>query len=100
MTPDRPVTVFVSIGNVNDVLVAREWAAFHAQVTEMLQLGGAVFQDAWYCGPLAQWQTAAWCIDVQEGITERLKGELGAIGAKYGRGMIAWNEVSTSVLLG
>jgi hypothetical protein len=97
---DLPVTAFVSIGNREDVLVQRQWAAFHAEVTEMLELAGGSFQGEWFCGPTAQWQTAAWCVDVQPGIVDRLKGELAAIGAKYGRGMVAWSEVASAVILG
>jgi hypothetical protein len=99
-TRELPVTVFVSIGNVDDVLVARDWARFHAAVAEMLELGGAAFQGAWFSSPLAPWQTAVWCVDVKPGVIDRLKGQLAQIGASFGRGMIGWNEVSTSVLLG
>jgi hypothetical protein len=97
---DLPTTVFVSIGNVEDRLVQRQWAAFHADVTEMLARSGATFQGEWHSPPTAQWQTACWCVDVAPGVVDRLKGQLGVVGAKYGVGMVAWSEVASAVILG
>lgn len=97
---DLPVTVFVSIGNVEDRLVQRQWSAFHAEVSEMLARAGAAFQGEWHSAPTAQWQTAAWCVDVKQGVVQKLKGELAVIGAKYGVGMVAWSEVASAVILG
>lgn len=99
-TPGPPITVFVSIANVDDQLTPGRWARFHGQVSEMLQLGGAKFQGEWYSGPTALWQNACWCVDIQPGVAERLKGELGAIGMQYGRGAVAWSEVAESKILG
>lgn len=99
-TPGPPMTVFVSIGNRGDVLVARQWAEFHAEVADMMEAAGAAFQGEWFCSPVAPWQTACWCVDIQPGVAERLKGKLAAVGAKYGRGMIGWSEVATAVILG
>ena len=100
MTPDRPVTVFVSIGNVGSALTYADWSAFHEAIAAKMDQAGAVFQDWWFSPPTANWQTACWCVDVQPGIVDRLKGELGAIGAKYGTRMVAWNEVASAVILG
>lgn len=97
---EPPITVFVSIGNVNSALTFRDWSAFHQEIRDMLHRAGGAFQDELFSAQHVAWQTACWCVDVKPGIVERLKGELAAIGAKYGRGMIGWNEVSTSVLLG
>lgn len=99
-TPGPPVTVFVTIGNVEDQLTSRRWAAFHADIAEMLDRAGAIPQGSWFSGPTALWQTACWCVDIQPGIAERLKGELGAIGASYGRGMVAWSDVARAMYLG
>lgn len=100
MTPEPPITVFVSIGNVQDRLVQRDWAEFHREVVLEMELAGAKFQGEWFSGPVALWQTAAWCIDIQPGIADRLKGQLGAVGAKFGTGMVAWSEVASAVILG
>lgn len=94
------MTVFVVIANVNDQLTPGSWAAFHGQVTEMLQLAGATFQGEWFSGPTSLWQNACWCFDIQPGIAERLKGELAVIGVQYGRGAIAWSEVAHASVLG
>lgn len=94
------MTVWVSIGNRDDTLTSRGWAEFHGKIAEMLDRAGAIQQGEWFSNPLAPWQTACWCVDIQPGIAERLKGELGVIGAQYGRGMVAWSEVSTAVYLG
>lgn len=99
-TPGPPVTVFVVIANVQDQLSVGRWASFHAEVAEMIHLAGAVFQGEWFCSPVALWQNACWCIDVQPGVVERLKGELAVIGAKYGRGAVGWSEVAASYVLG
>lgn len=99
-TPGPPLTVFVIISNVNDELSAYRWSAFHAEVGEMLRLAGAKFLGEWYAGPTALWQNACWCVDIQPGIAERLKGEIGAIGANYGRGAVAWSEVTNKSILG
>lgn len=100
MTPGPTITVFVSIGNVDDRLVARQWATFHSEVAEAIELAGGVFQGEWFCSPTARWQTAAWCVDIQPGVADRLKGQLGAVGAKYGTGMVAWSEVAEALILG
>lgn len=100
MTPDRPVTVFVTIANIDDRLTPHVWARFHSEIAEMMQRAGAIFQGEWFCGPTALRQSACWCVAVQPGIAERLKGELAAIGAVYGRGMVGWSEVSHSAILG
>lgn len=100
MTPEPVLTVFVSIGNVGSVLDYRQWSAFHGEMAEMMERAGATFQDWWFSPPTSDWQTACWCVDIKPGIAERLKGELAAIGAQYGRGMVAWNEVSSAIILG
>lgn len=99
-TPGPPMTVFVTIANLNDELSAYRWSAFHAEVCEMLNRAGAVFQGEWFCSPIALWQNACWRVDIQPGIAERLKGELAAIGVNYGRGAVTWNEVDRPTVLG
>lgn len=94
------VTVFVSIGNVGSALNFHDWSSFHREMSDMLVRSGAKFHDELFSSPTAAWQTACWCIDVKPGIIDRLKGELAAIGAQYGRGLIGWNEIASSVLLG
>ena len=97
---ELPITVFVSIGNVGSALNFHDWSAFRREMRDMLERSGAVFQDELFSAPHVAWQTACWCIDVKPGIIDRLKGELAAIGAQYGRGLIGWNEIASSVLLG
>lgn len=100
MTPEPAVTVFVVVANLGGVLDHRDWRTLHVEVGEMMSRGGAVFQDQWWSPPNVDWQTACWCIDVHRGIIDRLKGEIAAIGAKYGRGLVGWSEVASSSVLG
>jgi len=99
-TPGPPMTVFVTLTNVDAVLTPPGWAELHGKVAEMIDRAGGIFQGEWFCGPTALRQTACWCVDIQPGVANTLKGKLGAIGAGYGRGMVAWSEVSTAVYLG
>lgn len=99
-TPGPPITVFITIGNVDDKLTARGWAQMHDEVAKTIELAGGIFQGEWFSSPISRRQSACWCVDIQPGITTRLKGELGALGASYGRGMVAWSEVTESRRLG
>jgi hypothetical protein len=90
----------VTITNVDHQLTPPGWWELHVAVANMMEKAGAVFHGEWFCGPIASHQSACWCIDVQPGIVERLKGELAVIGAKYGRGMIAWSESPETFILG
>lgn len=100
MTPEPPITVFVTVANVDGLLPAYRWSQLQQELVEMLDRGGAKFAGEWFSAPLAELETTSWCATVAPGVAERLKGELAAIAVSYGRGMIGWSEVAGTAILG
>lgn len=100
MTPEPPLTVFVTVANVDEQLGAARWVALHTELAEMIERAGGCFLGEWFSSPTAPWVTACWCVTVAPGIAERLKGELAAIAVSYGRGMVGWTATASTAILG
>jgi len=90
VTPEPPITVYVTAGNRG--LAQGRWAAYITAVVDILESAGARVHAELFSTPLAQWQTACWCIELQPGIAERLKSQLAAIVFEYGQDAIGWAE--------
>lgn len=100
MTPEPPITIYVSIGNERDSLPQAHWIAYHDEVVEMITLAGARIMADWYSAPLATWQGACLCIEVKVGVIDRLQEELAKIARTYGQPAISWAEAPKTHHLG
>lgn len=100
MTPEPPITAYVTLGNDNDSLSQARWIRFHDDVVEMITLSGARILGQWYSGPLAPWQGHCFCIEVRVGVVDRLTQELAKIAREYDQPALAWAEAPKTIYLG
>lgn len=100
MTPEPPITVYITIGNDVDSLPQARWVQYHGDVVEMIALSGARIMADWYSTALATWQGNCLCVEVKVGVVDRLMEELAKIAEEYGQPGLAWAEAPKTVRLG
>ncbi len=88
-------TVYVSIGNSDGKLTQLEWAAFYAAVDGQIEEHAEEIHGAWVSDPVAPFQNACWCIEIERRPAADLTEELAEIAASYKQDSIAWAEATT-----
>lgn len=92
--------VLACIGNSDDKLPQRRWAAFQLEFrTTILGWDGQVFGD-WHSHPDSIFQNASIMFDAPDDKVAELKGELTALATIYGQDSIAWNQLTKTEMLG
>jgi len=94
------LTVYVSIGNSDDRLTQAEWAAFAGAVQGAVRCAARVIHGEWASLPLAAYQNACWCVELEPAAVQELRRELASIAAMFRQDSIAWAPVSATEFLG
>lgn len=95
------MTVLVSIGNSDDRLTQREWAAYHEDVDRLVRRNADIVHGAWVSLPTAPWQNAAWAFDLANGLAATsLRVSLRLVAEEYRQESIAWMQGYTEFLPG
>lgn len=91
-------TVYITIGNSDDRLTQREWAAFVSSVARLLRssyFDQAVVHGQWLSESASSWQNACWCFKFLVRDEEYLKEKLQFLAREFRQREIAYAEVST-----
>jgi hypothetical protein len=93
------ITAYISIGNSDDKLSQREWAAFIQQVNGLVQrvesIYGGKTHGVWASLPYSEYQNACWCIEIEPEVAKTLKLTLARYAAMFRQDSIAWAEAVT-----
>lgn len=100
MTPEPPISVYVTIGNDSDSLSQAEWVRYYDAAGAVMVSGGATIQGEWHSGPLAHWQGHCYFVQLQPGIAPRMRERLAETAQDYGQPAICWAEVPVTLYLG
>ena len=108
-------TIYVAIGNSDDRLTQREWAAFHDLVDREFRhyeadVDGITVHGRWASLPTAPHQNACWAFSVdtsvctiwegEGGMREYLRESLSEFARRYRQHSIAWSEAPVEFLPG
>lgn len=94
------ITAYVTIGNSDDKLSQKEWAAFLLRTHLLLDDHASRMHGSWYSGPGCEWQNACWCVEVPLERVDRLKDQLRLLAREFRQDSIAWAEAPTVEFLG
>jgi hypothetical protein len=98
-------TYYISIGNSDDKLTQARWAQFIYEINEEVSnVPGVRLHGEWHSLPLAPWQNACWCIEVNQerhpGTIDHLKEHMARIARYYGQTSIAWAKAEMEFIGG
>lgn len=93
-------TVYATIGNSDDKLSQREWAAFVADVRRVLAEEAETTHGEWFSAPDTPWQNACWCVEIPAYRLARARHRVGKLAPVYRQESIAWAEVAAVEMLG
>ncbi|WP_055477593.1 hypothetical protein [Sphaerimonospora mesophila] len=88
------LTVYVSIGNSDDKLAQREWAAFVNEIDTTVRTHAAEMYGHWFSAPAVPWQNCCWCIGIHQHEVDSLRAALTEIRTAYRQDSVAWAPVS------
>lgn len=78
---------YISIGNSDDKLTQKEWAAFVDDVDIVCR--SFPVHGRWFSAPTSEYQNACWCIEMQPGAIAALKPVLSILAERYRQDSIA-----------
>jgi hypothetical protein len=94
------VIVMTAIGNSDNKLPQKLWAAFQLELrSTVLSADAQIFGD-WHSYPDSIYQNACICFELDDDKVPEIKGELAALATIYGQDSIAWNELRQTEFLG
>lgn len=93
------ITVYISIGNSDDRLTQREWAAFVLQVHLVLIDAAKVVHGSWTSASAQEWQNACWCAEIPDDRVDELKDRLRYWARQFRQDSIAWAEAPETEFL-
>ena len=92
--------ITVQIGNTDDKLTQKEWSAFCKATDGFIQSASCAIYFSGHSLPIALWQNACWCFDVDDAVTKAYLEKMLLRTAKaYRQDSIAWTEGETELLL-
>jgi hypothetical protein len=94
------ITVYVTIGNSDDKLSQKEWAAFQMRTHLYLDGYATTMHGSWHSNPGAAWQNACWCVEIPDGRVEEAKSALHLLAREFRQDSIAWAVAPTVEFLG
>lgn len=97
---DSEVTIYISIGNSDDRLTQKEWAAFLKVADSTITSEANVRHGNWFSAPRSEFQNACWCAQVHIIRIPRLKARLAKLAVKFKQDSIAWAEAPRTEFLG
>lgn len=89
---------YVSIGNSDDKLSQRDWAAFYVEVDEILRWYATTIHGAWMSESVSPWQNACWRVEFLADPAEA-KTKLAECAARFNQDSIAWATVNATEFL-
>jgi hypothetical protein len=92
--------VYISIGNSDDKLPQKDWAAFVQDVHDTITDGTLKIHGQWFSAPTSAYQNACWCAEVHDPDAWSLKTGLADLAVAYMQDSIAWAEAPTTEFLG
>lgn len=93
------ITAYVSIGNSDDKLTQKEWAAFLLRTHLLLDDAASVMHGSWYSGPGVEWQNACWCVEIPADRAEPVRDGLRLLAREFRQDSIAWAEAPRTEFL-
>ncbi len=91
---------YISIGNSDDKLSQREWAAFQIDVRFHLRDRDADIFGAWHSYPDSIYQNACFCVELPDDQVPALKNVLSILAEDYHQNAIAFNVVTATEMIG
>lgn len=91
-------TVYVSIDNSDDKLPQQQWHEFWSAVHRQVFNYAARVHGDWMSNPVAPFQNACVCFEVEPLSAGTLRAELRKVAARYGQDSIAWAEALTDFI--
>lgn len=89
---------YISIGNSDDKLTQREWAAFWLRVDSLLRRWADAVHGAWLSQPSDRYQNACWCIEIEAPAAESVKATLRRVAAEFTQDSIVWAPAQTEFI--
>ncbi|WFE41928.1 hypothetical protein [Micromonospora sp. WMMD998] len=93
-------TVYISIGNSDDRLTQKEWAAFALRTHLAVDAYAREIHGSWYSGPATEYQNACWCAQIPERRIDGLKDRLRELARDFRQDSIAWAVAPDTEFLG
>ncbi len=93
------ITAYITIGNSDDRLPQRRWAAFVLRAHEVIAARAATLHGSWVSPSAQQWQNACWCAVVRPSVAGALKDELRLLAKEFEQDSIAWAEAPETEFL-
>lgn len=84
--------VYVAIGNSDDKLTQKRWAAFYSHASRWVHTFATAVHGQWVSEPASAWQNACWCLEVDGENVPGLRRRLGFLAQAYEQDSIAWAE--------
>lgn len=98
MSEEKPVTVYISIGNSDDKLPQAEWALYVQEVRAVVNAWAPEVHGAWFSAPDSTWQNACWCAEFNVEHLDAIRHALADIREKYQQDSVAWAVARTEFL--
>lgn len=81
--------VYITIGNSDDKLKQRDWAAFYVDVDQLIRANAVQVYGAWISNTQDPWQNACWCAELPADLLAHVETELSALAYRYDQDSIA-----------
>lgn len=81
--PNRPVTIYLSIGNSDNNLTQGEWADYCRLIAVTVDRSSLQTHGEWYSLPNSPFQNACWCFETNEQWLPGLRAELRARAGQF-----------------
>ena len=92
-------TFYVSIGNSDDHLPQRDWAAYAGQVMAKVQRAAREVFGIWYSAPDTPYQNACVGFSLHSSEVLPLQAELTVVRQQFHQRSLAWAEVAGTVMI-
>lgn len=92
-------TVYVSIGNSDDLLPQKDWAAYIGQVMAKIQRDAREVFGIWFSAPDTPFQNACAGFSLHPTEVLPLQAELTVIRQRFHQRSLAWAEVAGTVMI-
>lgn len=91
--------VHIAIGNSDDKLTQRQWAKFYEFTNIDIHRHADCVIGVWVSPATAQWQNAAWCIDINDPeLIAALRKSLSELARLFVQDSIAWTPGVTEFI--
>ncbi len=91
-------TVYASIGNSDDKLTQKEWAAFHEVFTSLIRRAATQVYGDWLSSTNSEYQNACMGFEVSDEMAGALRAALSELAKEFRQDSIAWAIADTEFL--